>query len=311
MKKTISGAVFSAIFVLFAGLFFARPECAREHAPVQAESAIAIQDGALPAETTALLQRAADYSVRLRHAAFRFICQETVSEDVRGRGPGDRSSKRARNSWLYEYQVVVRAGQVSEDRVLLRKNKTKMRVENAALETRFRSQYSVFLPATFFAAEKQHAFFYRLEKHKKMNGRQVARLSIIPRPGFEEPGAGTAWVDEETGAVLKIQLSQHAIQGIESAEKRARQAGARLLVSDVHYYEVERDGIWLPSRTSITEHYVLNAVPVQEMDRSTWELSSKVVSKSGGYRQFDVSRTWVKYSDFRFFVVDVQVREGR
>ena len=124
--------------------------------------------------------------------------------------------------------MVVRDGQVTEDRVLLRKNKTKKRVENAALETRFRSLYSAFLPATLFAADKQPAFFYRLEKHEKMYGRPAARLAVAPRPGFEELGAGTAWVDEETGAVLKIELAQRAIKGIEAAEKRAQRSGARL-----------------------------------------------------------------------------------
>ena len=79
-----------------------------------------------------------------------------------------------------------------------------------------------------------------------MNGRPVARLAVAPRPGHEELGAGTAWVDEETGAVLKIELAQRAIKGIEAAEKRAQKSGARLLVSDVHEYDVERDGIWLP-----------------------------------------------------------------
>jgi hypothetical protein len=282
----------------------------------QGESTLDVLGGEMPVETSALLHLAAAYSERLRQAAFRFICQETVSEDVLVRDPGDRSYKRARNSWLYEYQVVVRAGQVSESRVLLRKNKTKKRVENAALETRFRSLYSVFLPATLFAAEKQPAFFYRLEKHEKMNGRQAARLAIAPRPGFEELGAGTAWVDEETGAVLKIELSQRAIKGIEAVEKRAQRSGARLLVSDVHYYEIERGGIWLPSRTSISEYYVLNVVPVWEShDRWIREEAretpppAKYASSSGGNRQLELSRTWVEYSDFRFFVVDVQTQE--
>jgi hypothetical protein len=276
------------------------------------EATLDVLGGAMNAGTVALLQRAAAYSESLRHAAFRFICRETVSEDVLGREAGSQSYQRLRNTWLYEYQVVVREGKVTENRVLLRKNKTKKRVENAALETRFRSLYSAFLPATLFAADKQPAFFYNLEKHEKMNGRQVARLAVEPRPGFEELGAGTAWVDEETGAVLKIELAQRAIQGIEAAEKRAQKSGARLLVSDVHYYEVERDGIWLPSRTSISEHYVLNMVPVQGIRNKAESLlpsQAKFVSRSGGNRQVELSRTWVEYSDFQFFVVDVQAKE--
>jgi len=279
---------------------------------VQGESTIDILGGEIPAETAALLRLAADYSERLRHAVFRFICQETVNEDVLTRDTIDRSSyKRLRNTWLYEYQVVVRDGKVTENRVLLRKNKTKKRLENAALETRFRSLYSAFLPATLFAADKQTAFFYKVEKHEKINKRPVSRLAIAPRPGHEELGAGTAWVDEETGAVLKIELAQRTIKGIEAVEKRAQRSGARLLVSDVHEYDVERDGVWLPSRTSISEYYVLNVAPVKEMERGTWNVSStsKFVSSSGGNRQIELSRTWVEYSDFKFFVVDVQSRE--
>ena len=282
-------------------------------------STLDVLGGELPAETIALLRLAAGYSERLRHAAFRFICQETVSEDVLVRDTIDRSSyKRARTSWLYEYQVVVREGKVTENRVLLRKNKTKKRVENATLETRFRSLYSAFLPATLFAADKQPTYFYRVEKHEKMFGRQVARLAIAPRPGFEELGAGTAWVDEETGAVLKIELAQRAIKGIEAAEKRARQVGARLLVSDVHYYGVERNGVWLPSSTIISEYYVINVVAVKEgrgyINRDEAPETpppAKYVSSSGGSRQIELSRTWVEYSDFQFFVVDVQVKEGQ
>lgn len=278
----------------------------------QGESTLDILSGEMPSETLALLKLAADYSERLRHAAFRFICQETVSEDVLGREAGSQSHRWLRNSWLYEYQVVVRDGKVSENRVLLRKNKTKKRVENASLETRFRSLYSVFLPATLFAVDKQSAFSYRLEKHEKMYGRQVARLAVAPRPGFEAQGAGTAWVDEGTGAVLKIELAQRAIKGIEDAEKRAKNSGARLLVSDVHYYGIDRDGIWLPSQTTISEYYVLNVVGVKEIREQNESLlpsRAKFISSSGGNRQIELSRTWVEYSDFRFFVVDVQTEE--
>ncbi|MCU0237606.1 MAG: hypothetical protein MUC72_11055 [Acidobacteria bacterium] len=279
----------------------------------QDESVLDIPGQEMPAEMTALLKLAADYSERLRHAAFRFICRETVNEDVLVRDVMDRSShKRVRTSWLYDYQVVVRDGKVTEDRVLLRKNKTKKRVENAALETRFRSLYSAFLPATLFAADKQPAFFYRLEKHEKMYGRPVARLAVTPRPGHEETGAGTAWVDEETGAVLKIDLAQRAIKGIEAMEQRAKQSGARLLVSDVHYYGIERDGVWLPSSTTISEYYVISVSEVRDAsrlaERGTWSPPARMLSSSGK-RQIELSRTWVEYADFKFFVVDVQSRE--
>jgi len=267
----------------------------------------------MPAETVALLQLAADYSERLRHAAFRFVCRETVNEDMLVRDTMDRSAyKRARTSWLYDYQVIVSEGQVKEDRVLLRKNKTKKRVENASLETRFRSLYSAFLPATLFAADKQPAFYYRVEKHETMYGRPVARLAVAPRPGFEELGAGTAWVDEESGAVLKIELAQRAIKGIEDAEKRAKKSGARLLVSDVHYYGIERDGIWLPSSTTISEYYVISVSEVKDanrlVERGAWPPPARMLSSSNK-RQIELSRTWVEYSDFKFFVVDVQAKE--
>jgi hypothetical protein len=151
-----------------------------------------------------------------------------------------------------------------------------------------------------------------VEKHEKMYGRPVARLAVAPRPGFEVLGAGTAWVDEETGAVLKIELAQRAIKGIEAAEKRAQRSGARLLVSDVHYYGIERDGIWLPSSTTISEYYVISVSEVRDAnrlaERGAWPPPARMLSSSSK-RQIELSRTWVEYSDFKFFVVDVQSQE--
>ncbi len=277
------------------------------------ESTLDILGGEPSAEAAALLRLAAGYCERLRRAAFRFVCRETVTEDILVRDTIDRYSyKRARNSWLYDYQVVVRDGQVDENRVLLRKNKSKKRLKNAGLETRFRSLYSVFLPATLFAADKQPFFFYRVGKHGKMNGRPVAEIAISPRPGAADQSSGTAWVDEKTGAVLKVDLSQRSIKGIESAEKKAEQSGARLLVSDVHEYGIEREGIRLPSSTSISENYVINVVRAPEFrQRNRQEMAgggSPFISSSGR-QQLELSRTWVEYSDFRFFVVDVRSEE--
>ncbi len=47
----------------------------------QGESPLDILGGEMSAETVALLKLAADYAERLRHAAFRFICRETVTEE--------------------------------------------------------------------------------------------------------------------------------------------------------------------------------------------------------------------------------------
>jgi hypothetical protein len=148
-----------------------------------------------------------------------------------------------------------------------------------------------------------------------MYGRLVARLSIAPRPGFEELGAGTAWVDEDSGAVLKIELAQRAIKGIEAVEQWAKRSGARLLVSDVHYYGIERDGIRLPSSTTISEYYVIEVVAVKEnrgftnwSDSPETPATAKYASR-GKKQQLELSRTWVEYADFKFFVVDVQARE--
>ena len=53
-------------------------------------------------------------------------------------------------------------------------------------------------------------------------------------------------------------------------------------------------------------------VPVQglkEKPESLLPSQAKFVSSSGGNRQIELSRTWVEYSDFKFFVVDVQTKE--
>jgi len=85
-----------------------------------------------------------------------------------------------------------------------------------------------------------------------------------------------------------------------------------LLVSDAHYYGIERDGIWLPSSTTISEHYIISVSEVRDGNRLTergaWPPPARMLSSSSN-RQIELSRTWVEYADFKFFVVDVQAQE--
>ena len=277
------------------------------------ESVLDILGKEMPAETMALLKLAAEYSERLRHAAFRFICSETVSEDVLGgtRWPPDPTGGCAlpgsmnTRSWCATERSP-RTGCCCART----KRKSAWRTRNwrrASARCTRRSCRRRCSPPT-----SSPPFFTGWKSTRRCTGGRWRAWPCAPRPGFEDRGAGTAWVDEESGAVLKIELAQRAIQGIEAAEKRAQRSGARLLVSDVHDYEVERDGIRLPSQTSIAEHYVLNVVPVQgirEKAESLLPSRAKFISSSGGNHQIELSRTWVEYTDFKFFVVDVQSRE--
>ena len=230
-----------------------------------------------------------------------------------GREAGAQSYRHLRNTWLYEYQVVVREGQVTgRPGVAAQEQNEKARGKRGARNPLPLAVFGV--PAGNDVRRRQATLFLLLRGKTREDVRSAGGAPCRGvADGYEELGAGTAWVDEETGAVLKIELAQRAIKGIEAAEKRAQRSGARLLVSDVHYYGIERDGVWLPSSTTIFEYYVISVFRGQGRQeppgREGGVATPARMLSSSNKRQLELSRTWVEYSDFKFFVVDVQAKE--
>lgn len=261
------------------------------------------------AEMMKTLERAGEYCDLLKRKAFHFICREEVTEDILKRNVQDfrPSANYDRNTWLYDYQIVLQDGKIGENRILLRKNRKNLHRENVKLENRFRSLYSFYLPVTLLAREKRELYRYSFMGRERMKKRPVMQVAVDPLDEKGNLAHGEVWIDTESGAVLKISLNQRSIKGVKEMEKKAAEQGAELNITDNHYYFEEREGVRFPTATEIFERYVSRFKPAQTGPVNSYS-SAPTYSVSVGHAEFELSRTYIKYSDYRFFDVSVQVK---
>jgi len=249
-----------------------------------------------------LLTKAAVYAEKLKEVAFHFICREKVTEDVFGssRRPGQtHTSGVARTYWIHEYQIIGQDGMITENRILLEKNREKLHQEKAQLQTRFRSLYSFYMPATILAREKQHLYRYRLINKKK----KVWHIAAVRKDPTLSIPWGEIWVNDEDGAVLKIQLEQNSIVGFEELAKKAGEKGLVPAITIVHEYDLERNQIRFPSRTVFIECYNAEAIPTKNLYARVGEMATI----KHGHFSFERSRTYFEYRDYKFFSVSTRV----
>jgi hypothetical protein len=233
----------------------------------------------------ALLAKGAAYAEKLKKTAFGFFCREEVTEENFKRISVEKYS---RHSWTYDYQIIARDGRITENRVLLKKNRESSHQEKAQLETAFRSFYSFFMPVTLLAGEKQHLYQYQLLGKEKINKIKVWRIAAVRRdPSLSIPW-GEVWVDEEDGAVLKIQLEQTSIIGFERLAEKLAEQRFLPVITTIHEYNIEKNQIRFPGKTTFIERH-----------KMIW----------GDPQIFLHSRTYFEYRDYRFSFVTASVEE--
>lgn len=257
---------------------------------IKTDPSLAMESG----ELFAILDKAGRYAEKLKKTGLTFYCREEVwMYRYSPKAIGTMFDGYKRTAWLYDYQIVLQEGQVRENRVLLQKNSKKMNQENAALETRFRSLYSFFMPVTMLALDRQKNYRYKLIDRKRLKGRETWHVKVTPVAEDSEWPEGEAWIDKKDGSVLKIQIDQESIRGMETVQEEANKRGLLLRLSDTHEYFHQRKGIRFPSRTLIVERLI----------------ARPDVAALGSLPQVENSRTFFTYSDYRFFDVKATVKE--
>jgi hypothetical protein len=287
--------------------------------PPPPSPAAALAEEPLSPELKALLDRAADYCRRLKEGAFRFYCLEKVEEKYLERNPVKQLVEVKERRWEYDYQITGANGQINERRRLIRDGTRKVDKEDAFLETRFASRYSVFLPVTLLAAENRATYSYRLLERDRVKKRRCSVVEVLPR---QEGGGGIAqgkvWIDEEDGSVLKIEMNPRGVAGVEELERAAKNLLARLLLEVTHLYEVERDGLRFPSMAMFREAYIFEKtvstqkaeIPFAQGEGKNPGSSSTVVEIpriEQARREVEFYRLRQDYKKYRFF--DVKMRE--
>lgn len=242
----------------------------------------------------AILRKSAAYCEGVRRAALFFICEERIREEIY---PSSKRSRIARfrtvkqqdkNEYVYDYQLVKKDERVEESRTLIEENGVKKKVPNAPLKTkRFMSLKTAYAGADFIGPSTQSLYSYDYLGEDRVLRRDAYLLRS--RPKIESEAAqsyGRIWVDKESFAILKIEREPESTEGFAELKEKAASKALWPVLSIVHEFGIEKNGVRFPSRTEYRESYAGNFIP-----------------------KFEYSRATIDYSNYKFFIVEVTIEQ--
>jgi len=265
----------------------------RERRPLLVKD-LRVRQAAAQPDLRSLLASAAAYCDRLSSAVLDFVCRERVSEWsypdaalMRYRMVDSiRRGLKESKAYLYDYQLVRdRAGPIRESRTLLKDGRKDMHVPDASLQTRFFWHARIVMgPLGLLSRERQAEHDYRILREERIDGRPVAVVEAVPKPGVAADHLfGIVWLRLEDASILKIEWNPASIDnyaGVKESAERFRMEPRIVLTSE---YGVEKNGIRFPSRYVVQETY------------------------GRGSRRFHRSETTVVYDRYKFFTVETEV----
>jgi len=250
-------------------------------------------DSTKQAELEVILKKCAEYCKKLEHSSLYFVCTEEIIERIyyflRPTSIGLRPTGLFRqNTFIYDYQLIRKDNKIIERRNLIEENGKKRNEKNAKLKTkRFYSQRSVFGPVGLLSKEWQGQYNYSLMGEDKVDGRKAYVVEAILKERIEERlNYGKIWVDKKDFSILKIEVAEESLRDYDTIREDLKKYNIIPMISDIHFYRTVKNGIRFPSKTIIEEYYK--------------------GSFSGG--KFKKSRTVVSYDNYRFFIVEVDVK---
>jgi hypothetical protein len=239
-----------------------------------------------------ILEKARAYCHRLEGISLYFVCREEIDE--RQFDPPLRlfalggPRRVVRVSLEYDYQLVRTGDSIEEKRVLLKENGRPRNEPNAPLKTRlYKHRNLVFGPVGLLGQDWQSRHVYRYLGEGTVDKERTFIVEAGPS-GPPEPGLlyGKVWVRAKDFAIVKIEWDQRSLSDLEAVRKMALSIGHDALprLSIVGTYGVEKNGIRFLSQLAVQEDYD---------------------SPLGIFR---ASQTDVRYKDYKFFVVETEVR---
>lgn len=228
-----------------------------------------------------ILKQTAEYCKRLDHISLHFVCNEEINERLykyRGRFFKE-------NIYIYDYQLIRKDRNVQEQRTLLEENGKERNEPNAKLKTRrFWHKGVIFGPLGLLGKDQQPHHVYRIQKEGKYKGDRCYVIEVIPKPEKKTDYLyGKAWVRKNDYSIMKIEWNQESMGNIQKIRQDAQKLGAKPRITFTSEYDFENNGIRFPSRYAVKEEYIR------------------------GYRA-KVSETKVVYKDYKFFVVETEVK---
>ena len=242
-----------------------------------------------------ILEKTEVYCRRLGRVSLDFVCRERIDErqfDPPRLISGVRTSTPLRRvtsvSLEYDYQLIRKGESIEERRTLLKEDKRPRNEPDAVLKTKlYKHKYLVFGPVGLLSEFWQPKHTYAYLGEETVDGEKTYMIEASPA-GPAEPNLiyGKAWIRQKDFAIVKIEWDQRSLGNYDMILMMAKKIGrqAEPQVSVVGYYGVEKNGIRFPDRFVVREDY-----------RST----------RGTFR---VSEATVRYEDYRFFIVETEVR---
>jgi len=250
--------------------------------------------------TNPVLEKAGAYCERLKTIALHYFCEEhiirtsylySVREFVRSAGERPRKRWNFKRSVtqdvLYDYQLIKKGDLLEEKRKALKYNgKTWTRKEDPPNILPYQALYIIYGPVGFLSKYWQSRFDYFEKGSEKLPGDRTAVILTAQPNEFREENSvyGQVWVEPELGAVLRISWDPESIDFFHPEDIPEAFGGLEKRLVWTAYYEMEKNGIYFPSRQEIREEYV---------------------SPAG---ETTVGDVWtVTYENYKFFIVGVDV----
>ncbi|MBN1273272.1 MAG: hypothetical protein JXB26_13475 [Candidatus Aminicenantes bacterium] len=246
-----------------------------------------------------ILQKCADYCEKLIHASFDFTCYEEIDEEKAQTNPTVLRISRAlrrhsriqtenfqKSSFLYDYQLIYKNKKFQEKRILLNENGEERNKKDAVLQTKFKHRYAIFGPVGLLSSSSQRLHDYKIIGKEKGEEGEIFVLEVVPMDTAKvEHLYGKVWIKLPDVHITKIEWIQESLRNYDVIEKFAQKCHGTPRITLISEYGHEKNGLRFPSKYSIEEAYIIP-----------------------GRRKKIASKKTVRYTNYEFFSVEVDVR---
>ena len=245
-----------------------------------------------------ILYESALYCSKLKSSAFHFFCTEKIvssgNEIVLSKYKYRRVNRRKfSNKYFFDYQLINDSSGVREQRRIISKRGKADDEDIHQMPISFLSEKVVFAPSMILGEEGQKKFSFKLNGLKREGGNEFAVIEAIPlKPEKVFFKNALIYVDSANYSIRKIIVTPRYIRGYKSLMRTAFYYKSRLFLDCKIEFNKEYKGLWFPTYITIREIYKGGRFVIQNMGTTGWEKS----------------RTTFRYDDYKFFNVDMDIK---